>query len=249
MTQIFIVLPAYNEEKSLPSLLNRIQELNGEFSKDPKVIVINDGSKDQTPQILKEYSTKMNLHYVDVYPNQGLANAIRTGIEEVLKFTQKGDIVVTLDADDSHNPHLIKRMAGMIKEGSEIVIASRYQNGARIMGLTKIRELYSEVASILFKTIVGMKGVKDYTCGFRAYDADFLKKLQNHYKERLVEEKGFSCMAEILLKSNRFNPIIHEVPMILRYDFKLSDSKMKVARTINLTLGLLWAYRFSKRFK
>ena len=133
MTQIYIVLPAYNEEKSLPSLLNRIQELNGEFSKDPKVIVINDGSKDQTPQILKEYASKMNLHYVDVYPNQGLANAIRTGIEEVLKFTQKGDIVVTLDADDSHNPHLIKRMAGLIKEGSDIVIASRYQNGARIL--------------------------------------------------------------------------------------------------------------------
>jgi len=59
----------------------------------------------------------------------------------------------------------------------------------------------------------------------------------------MIEEQGFSCTAEILLKLSKFNPIIHELPMILRYDRKIGASKMKVGKTISQTLALVRKYR------
>ena len=244
--KIRIVLPAYNEEESLPSLLLRIDAFS-KVSKLPlEVLVINDGSTDNTLQLVKDFEGNIPVNYFDVQPNQGLANALRTGFREGLKGLEERDILVTMDADDSQNPYLIEQMAWLILQGSELVIASRYQHGARIKGLTLFRRFASWVAGTLFRIIVRMEGVRDYTCGFRAYQAGFLRQVSNYYGDRLIEQKGFGCMAEVLIKTNRFRPVANEVPMILRYDQKQGASKMNVNSTIFQTLKLLADYAFGK---
>lgn len=97
---------------------------------------------------------------------------------------------------------------------------------------------------MLFKVLMPIPAVRDYTCGYRAYRADVLSDSMEFYGDNWVTEKGFSCMADVLLKMRRFKYVMGEVPMLLRYDQKEGGSKMKVLSTIMMTLKLLLKRRF-----
>lgn len=242
--KIHIFLPSYNEELNLPRLLSRIDSFAQQVPYwDVKVLVINDGSKDNTLSVAQNFQTKIKKEVVNLQPNRGLAGAMREGFNNALVGLSDNDAVVALDADDSHNPFLIERMIKQLNEGSDVVIASRYQYGARIYGLEKYREIASWVAGYLFRITAPIKGVRDYTCGFRAYRVSKLKEVMNHYQDNFIQEQGFSCMAEILLKIAKQKAIIHEVPMILRYDRKEGESKLNFFKTVKQTLRLV-----TKRF-
>jgi dolichol-phosphate mannosyltransferase len=243
---IRIVLPAYNEEESLPPLLARINEAYKLFKWDASVLVVNDGSKDNTLSVARNFKSDIPIEVLDIQPNSGLANAINQGMRTAVQGLKDTDIVVTLDADDSQNPFLIQRMMQQIAEGSDLVIASRYQPGARIKGLKKSRKFFSWAAGWLFRIAVGFEGIKDYTCGFRAYRVDMLRKTMTYYGDKFITQKGFGCMVEVLLKVASQSATMNEVPMILRYDLKQGASKMNVTKTMNQTLKLLLDYKMGK---
>jgi dolichol-phosphate mannosyltransferase len=237
---IKVMLPSYNEELNLPALLRKLESTKIEFGLNMEVLVVNDGSKDGTADIARNFKGDIVVNLLDLQPNRGLAGAMREGFKEAIKNLDDNDILIALDADDSHNPGLMNRMIGQIREGSDVVIASRYRPGSRIVGLTKFREFLSSGAGYLFRIFTPIRGVRDYTCGYRAYKVNLLKQAHEHYGEQFIQQQGFGCMAEILLKLRRFNPIIHEVPFILRYDLKKGSSKMNVMKTVKQTLGLIF---------
>ena len=243
---IRIVLPAYNEAESLPPLLRRIDEAYDLYKWSASVLVVNDGSKDDTLEIARNFKAKIPIQVLDIQPNKGLANAINSGLRAAQEGLKDTDIVVTLDADDSQNPFLIQRMAQQIAEGSDLVIASRYQPGARIKGLKKSRVFFSWAAGWLFRVFVGFEGIKDYTCGFRAYRVDMLRKTIAFYGDKFITQKGFGCMVEVLLKVASQSATMNEVPMILRYDLKQGESKMNVQKTMKQTLKLLFDYKMGR---
>jgi dolichol-phosphate mannosyltransferase len=88
-------------------------------------------------------------------------------------------------------------------------------------------------------------GVSDYTCGYRAYRAEALQQAYARFGSGLVNQDGFQCMVDVLLKLRTMPLIFGEVPMILRYDLKRGQSKMRIAQTTVKTLRLLWLRRFS----
>lgn len=243
---IRIVLPAYNEEESLPPLLQKINEAYKYYRWDASVLVVNDGSKDNTLAVAQNFKADIPIDVLDIQPNSGLANAINSGMRKAITGLKDTDIVVTLDADDSQNPFLIQRMAQQVAEGSDLVIASRYQPGARIKGLKRSRTFFSWAAGTLFRILVGFEGIRDYTCGFRAYRVDMLKKTINYYGDKFITQKGFGCMVEVLLKVASQSATMNEVPMILRYDLKQGESKMNVKKTMRQTLKLLMDYKTGK---
>jgi dolichol-phosphate mannosyltransferase len=234
-----VVLPAYNEERSLPGLLNRLDVMFEESDLSVEVLVVNDGSTDRTVEVVERYDGPLPIRLIDCQPNRGLAETIRTGLRGALEQARPGDVIVTMDADNSHSPGLIPRMVSRIREGNDLVIASRYQRGSRIRGLSRFRRTMSYAASWLFRIFSGLPAVRDYTCGYRAYRAELLEAAFSRYGHELIQQTGFGCMAELLLKLKPLDPIIHEVPLILRYDMKQSDSKMKIARTVRETLLML----------
>ena len=207
--------------------------------------MVEDGSTDCTMEILRSYHSKLPLTVHPHVKNQGLGPTIRDGLQLASERGGPKDIVVTLDADNSHNPGLIRRMAGMIREGNDIVIASRYQTGARVVGLTWYREMMSIAVSWMMRLTFPIPNVRDYTCGFRAYRTTGLRKCFAEYGDKFVDQAGFQCMADILLKARMIDLIMGEVPMILRYDLKLGQSKMRVARTVKNTLLLMVRRRFA----
>ncbi|MCX6270912.1 MAG: glycosyltransferase [Bacteroidetes bacterium] len=240
MQRIKIMLPAYNEALSLPPLLDKIEAVKNNFHLNLELLVVNDGSTDSTVNVVERFRVERNwVKLLDLQPNRGLAGAMREGLKEAVRDMADEDILITMDADNSHNPALSFRMITQIREGSDIVIASRYRAGARIVGLTRFRRFLSSVAGYLFRIFAPFKGVRDYTCGYRAYKVALIKKAQDYYQEDFIRQQGFGCMAEILLKMRRFRPVIHELPFILRYDQKQGESKMKVWKTIRQTLSLI----------
>lgn len=249
MQKVIAVLPAYNEEACIIDLLQNYNAIATIYQLPLELLIVNDGSKDRTVEFARSVTLDIPLHIIDNKINGGLGKVIVDGFEYACARLSDNDIVITMDSDNSHSPGLIPRMIQQINEGSDIVIASRYRLGSRVYGLTAFRKLTSFLAGSLFLIFASIKGIRDYTCGFRAYKVSMLKKGFSHFGNKFVEETGFTCMVEILLKLNVFNPIIHELPMILRYDLKRGDSKMKVWATIKKTLSVLWDYRMSKRFK
>jgi|TARA_B100000959_G_scaffold119627_1_gene125733 dolichol-phosphate mannosyltransferase len=235
---IKIVLPAYNEEETILPLIMDIKRILGERFNDFEVIVVNDGSTDNTAKIVSE----LNLHILKLVEhnrNKGLSESIKTGLLYALKNFDENDIIVTMDADNTHSPGLIHRMSTFIEEGNDVVIASRYRPGARVIGLTLARKTISFGGNMLLRLLFPTRGVKDYTSGYRAYRAGVLSKAFDLWENSFINEPGFSCQVDILLKLRKMRVIMNEVPLILRYDQKESASKMNVTSTIIDTLKLV----------
>lgn len=241
--RIIVVLPAYNEESSILALLNGYDEMVAANDIFIKIIVVNDGSTDNTVSEINKYSGPLPIEIKDNEVNAGLGKVLKQGLRTAVENGNRDDIVITMDADNSHNPAQIPLMIKKINEGYDIVIASRYRKGSKIVGLSNFRKLTSFLAGSLFVVFAPIDGVRDYTCGFRAYKYEILQKGFTLYNERLIQETGFSCMVEVLLKLNSFRPKIKEIPMVLRYDLKLSASKMKIWSTIRKTLSVLYKYK------
>lgn len=241
--KVFVTLPAYNEQEALPELLERIGESFADSGRPYEVIVVDDGSSDDTAQIVSQMSFQMPIHLVQHQVNQGLGVTLRDGLREALDRAGERDIIVTMDADNTHPPGLIDRMVQMIGEGCDVVIASRFQPGARVVGVPIERHFLSVGARFLFTALFPTRGVRDYTSGYRAYKTEVIRRGFAEHGDHFVAERGFSCMADVLLKLRSQGALFGEAPLRLRYDQKGGDSKMKVFKTIGLTLKLLARHR------
>jgi dolichol-phosphate mannosyltransferase len=169
------------------------------------------------------------------------------GMTEAASRAASGDVVVCMDADNSHIPGQILRMVREIREGRDVVIASRFRPGSVIRGVPWVRRVLSHGMSILFRAILPIEGVRDYSCGYRAYRAEFLKDALSVRADRLFAMDGFACMVGMLLHLARHDAVFGEVPLVLRYDQKQGASKMNVGQTVRRTLLVLVRERLGLR--
>jgi len=236
--QTWVVLPAYNEQEALPRLLAKMVPLYTEGKLHGRIIVVDDGSRDRTAEIAQMWGPPVEL--VSHPRNLGLGAAIRTGLNHAVAHAADEDAIVTLDADDTHSPGLILCMVQKLNEGYELVIASRYRPDSRTLGVSPLRQFLSWGAGWLFRLFLPIRGVRDYTCGFRAYRAELLKRAFARWGDQLIDRNDFSSMPLLLLRMRRLHAIAVEVPMVLRYDLKPGVSKMSVGRNVLANLKLIW---------
>jgi dolichol-phosphate mannosyltransferase len=246
-SKVWLVLPALNEENSLPPLLARIEEAMFEADLDYRIVFVDDGSTDGTAQIMANAADRLDATTVTHDTNLGLGAAIRDGLLEAARQAEPRDIIVTLDSDNTHTPDLILRMVRLVREGHDVVIASRYRPGSRIRGVPMLRRILSRVASMLLRVVFPTPGIRDYTSGFRAYRAEVMQQVVKNTGPSFFDQDGFQVMIDILLKLRRRGDLIFgEVPLILRYDLKADASKMDVSATIVNTLKLVGRRRVGK---
>ncbi len=246
-TRVRVVLPAFNEQDALEKLVERIVQSLGETAWKFDILIVDDGSSDRTVSVARKlqefYPVRLVCHEV----NRGLGAAITTCLTRGVEGLDNDDIVVAMDADNTHPPQLITQMVPMIREGYDIVIASRFQNGGRVVGLAKHREWLSVAARIMMRTVFPVRGCRDYTCGYRAYRVGLVRDALIRFDGQLTQESGFACMADLLLTLNSLGAVIGEVPLLLRYDFKRGASKMKILQTIQRTIRMAIRHRFGKK--
>lgn len=237
---IVVALPAYNEAEALPRLLERMRDSAVDLSEPLQVVVVDDGSSDDTAGASeRENSAAMRVEVVRHERNRGLHGALDTGFRAAVSRTGAGDWILTMDADDTHPPNLIAAMLEQGRAGADVVIASRFQPGAQWFGLSWDRLLFSKSVSWLFRICWPMRNVRDYTCGYRLYRADLLRRAYDTFGDDFVSEPSFACMPDVLWKVSRLKPVFAEVPLSLHYDRKPGASKMDVGRTIRRTLALI----------
>lgn len=243
---VIAVLPAYNEEEALPPLLDALAAVRASALPDLRVIVVDDGSADSTAEVVRRYGEANPwVRLVKHERNSGLSEAIQTGFHAALEDADPDDIVITLDADNTQPPDTIPAMLAKLDAGRDVVIASRFQRGAEVHGVPAMRRVYSRAMSVLFQLVFPIRGVRDYSCGYRAYRAATLQQAYNTYGDGFINEQGFACMVEILFQLDKLpGTRFGEVPFILHYDWKPTETKMRVGSTIADTLRVAMRYRF-----
>ena len=245
-SRVLVPLPAYNEERGLGVLLRRLDQSMHEDDLPYQIIVVDDVSRDATARIATDHARYMPIRVERHEVNRGLGATIRDGLRVAVSLASDDDVIVVMDADNTHTPGLIRNMIRVIREGADVVIASRYQSGSYIRGMPLHRRLLSLGAWFLFQLFFPIAGIRDYTCGYRAYRASVLLEAFRRYGDEFVNQEGFQCMVDILIKLRRMDLVFREVPLILRYDFKGGASKMKVAHTITRTLSLMARRRLGR---
>lgn len=241
INKIHVIIPVYNEGRSIYSLLEQFDSFAKLFKLKFNLVVVNDNSSDDSQlyidKAIKDF--RLDINCIKHKANLGLHGSLTTGFNS-LKSINDEDIIITLDGDNTHNPHLIREFIYKINEGADIVIASRYCEQSRVYGLSKLRHLLSIGAKFLYSIRWRIPGVKDYTCNFRGYKGWLISKANEVYGDKFITEKGFTATTEILKKINKFKPIIVEVPMILKYSNKENASNMNVFKTIVQTIKILF---------
>ena len=242
--KIFYILPCYNESLNLNKLLkdftnffkNKIILIN--------IIIVDDGSKDNSIKVINKF--RKNNFYKNISivilkhkKNMGLGRALKTAFEYCFLKGKNEDILVSMDTDNSHTVNLSYKMINkIILDNYDIIIASRYKKNSKVSGLTYMRKFLSFGAALLYKVFFPIRDVSDYTSGFRAFK---LGPIKNAWKKNknFFSEKGFSASADILLKLYKYKLKFFELPIDLRYDLKMGESKMKVINTIYLNIALI----------
>ena len=241
---VWIVLPAYNEAPNIAALFDGLRALPWETQHlEPRVVLVDDGSTDNTAEVAIREAGSLPVEVIRNLRNLGLADTFIRGMATAADRALSGDVVVCMDADNSHVPGQILRMVLEIREGRDVVIASRFRPGAIVRGVPKSRRVLSRGMSWLFRIVMPIEGVRDYSCSYRAYRAEFLQQALAVRGAPGVDQDGFACMVAMLIHLHRAGAVFSEVPLLLRYDLKQGASKMKIWRTVWRTLRVLMIER------
>lgn len=249
--RLFAVLPSYNEQENIESLVLTWLSLEGDLAArgyELAVCPIDDGSRDYTRAIIERMAQDHPRVHALIHPqNLGLGAGLNTGLTYFLKAGAEGDVAVLMDADNTHEPKYVFSMLDVLSSGqADVVIASRYAGTSAVVGVPKIRLFMSDGARLFYTLLLGVKGVKDYTCGYRLYTHEIVARGYAKYGESLVTERSFACMMELLYKLSRAGARFAEVPFTLRYDQKGGESKMRVLKTMQRSIKTAFRLRFSR---
>src|SRR3989344_1661126 len=147
-SKIIIAIPAWNEERTLPKVINEIQEVMNKQAYHYEILVTDDGSKDKTIQVARQLGA-----IVASYKHRGLAETFKSEMQECLK--RKADIIVHTDADGQYHPQHIPELIQKIKSGYDHVLGSRFRNRKRMPHMPLLKHLgniaFSKVISSLTK--------------------------------------------------------------------------------------------------
>jgi len=235
---IFFIIPVYNEAANLPELLSSLRKWSLSRNEPCHVVAVDDGSRDATAEILRAYRD-LPITVVSHEVNRGVHEVFRSGFRawSELPFGS-ADLVVTVEADNTSSLEILDSMLACARQRDDIVLASCYAPGGEVVRTNLLRKTLSFCANLILRCTPGMPQVYTFSSFYRIYRAPFLEYALRSYGPRLIEEQGFVCVVEMLLKFGMLKARISEVPLRLDGERRKGPSKMKVVRTIRGYLGL-----------
>ena len=223
MTKVAILLPAYNEEVAIASMIL----LSSKYA--DEVIVIDDGSTDRTKEVSQLAGATVLSHKI----NKGKGVALKTGFD----YAKNYDIIVTIDADGQHNPLEIPLLIKPIEEDiADLVNGSRYIN-KQDTSTPKYRRIGQTVLDTATNIASGVK-ITDSQSGFRAFSS----KCFNCFN---FDPEGFGIESDMLIEAANNNLRICEVEISVRYDVNTTTAN-PVIQGVSVLLRVLELMRFNR---
>lgn len=203
-----VVLPAYNEEENVASLIERLMTVSEESGIEATVVVVNDGSQDGTAEVLRKLSAVYGnkLRIVDHGVNKGFGQAIRSGIYEALG--QGCEAVVFMDCDWSHDPSDLPRFLRVLEKEYDCVLGSRYIRGGNMHDVPAWRIAISRIGNFVGRTVLKLP-VRDLTTGYRGFRQTVLRGVE-------LREDGFTIQLEAVVKTYAAGYSLGEVPIVVK---------------------------------
>ncbi len=206
---ISMVIPAYNEEKTIGNVLANTISVMESLGMPYEIIVVDDGSTDDTRRFASNYKAEVLFNG----KNQGKGYALRKGFQHA-----QGNIIVTMDADGSHSPKEIPDLINPLFNGADIV------SGSRLLGkgknhISKLNLMGNYLINIIIMVLTKRK-ITDSQTGFRAFKGEYLRKI-------CLESRGYEIETEITVKGLKNGFVLQEIPISCNRR-KYNCSKLKI---------------------
>ncbi|MBD3300174.1 MAG: glycosyltransferase [Candidatus Moranbacteria bacterium] len=235
--KLSVIIPAYNEEKRIGPTIVDIDRYLTKQKYNYQIIVVIDGAKDKTFQVVKKYEPIVNnLEIINNHENHGKGYVVRQGLLEA-----KGEYRLFMDADNSTTIDHVEKFFPFFKEGYDLVIGSRDLEESKLekkQAWWKI--MLGNMGNIMIQMVGGLWGIPDTQCGFKILSKQAVKKVCSRMK---IDRWGFDIEMLVLAKKMGFK--IKEVPVVWKNDEASKVSIMSYFNTLkelfqirlNLILG------------
>ena len=232
MHRYSIIIPAYNEAARLGSTLERVLSYVSQQGWDAEIVVVNDGSRDQTPDLVRTKSAvHPNLRLIENPGNRGKGYSVRNGM-----LNAAGEILLFTDADLSSPIEESVKLFAAIEAGAEIAIGSRWlQPELQTHRQSLARQLYGRIFNLVLRIFLGLK-FKDTQCGFKAFSRGASQAV---FPSQRIERWGFD--PELLFLARKSGLTVQEVPVVWSHSAGTRISPLKDGMRMFLeVLAIRW---------
>ena len=230
---ICFVLPTYNEEGTIESIIEQIKaEEKKQNTYKFSILVVDDNSTDQTQAIVRKVIDSSENIYLITGQKKGLGDAYKRGFLFALD-TLEAVVIFQMDSDGQHDAYLIPDFLKEIKAGKDVVIGSRFIAGGSTPDFSLFRLLISRVGNLLVRYVGGVVNIKDCTSGYRAIKSSFLRDLDFSY----LSIRGYSFQSSLICGLAWRGAVISEIPIIFK-SRKAGDSKLSLRDQIEFLLNI-----------
>jgi dolichyl-phosphate beta-glucosyltransferase len=221
-----VIIPAYNEERRMKDTLLKINDYLSSQEFSSEVVIVNDGSADNTLKVTKETlkNTSLTSHILSRKRNRGKGYSVKEGVLQA-----NGEFILFSDADLSTPFEELEKLIPWIDKDYDIVIGSRGLKDSDIqIHQSWLRETSGKIYNVLVQFLL-IRGIKDTQCGFKLFKRDVALDVFN--RQRI---EGFSFDVEILFLAKRLGYKIKEVPIVWK------NSRPSKVRMPVVPFKMLW---------
>lgn len=222
-----VVVPLCDEAPGIPGLARALRDFVAGAAENREVdlVLVDDGSSDDTLELLEEQFEGMRCRILSHPYNRGLSAALSTGLAAA-----RGDLVAWLDSDLTYHPDVLEMLATAVDDGADVALASCYHPEGRVEGVAGGRLVLSNIASLAYRRLTKVP-IHTFTCMVRVYRKSVLEACR-------PRSQGFLGVTEVLLAAIQRGYKIAEVPATLSRR-RRGQSKMRV---ISVGVGHLGAF-------
>ncbi len=213
-----LVIPAYNESQRISATLDKVLAYLAQQHWQAEVVVVNDGSRDDTAAIIRSYVLRNPVvRLVENPGNRGKGYSVRHGMQEA-----RGEVLLFSDADLSSPIHEAPKLFAALAAGADVAIGSRWaRRELQTERQPLYRQLFGRVFNLLLRLILGLR-FKDTQCGFKAFTR---RAAQEIFSRQQIERWGFD--PELLFLAKKLGFTVAEVPVEWAHDERSKISPLK----------------------
>jgi dolichol-phosphate mannosyltransferase len=222
---IYVCIPSFDEGPTIGLVLWKIRKVFEEFPREYQLLVADDGSTDQTSELLAPYAKVLPLTVIRHPVRRGYARSVEELLNLALERTDrpKRDSAILMHADFSHGPQFLPDFVRRLESGADMVVGQATIEGEPSRGRRMVRRW----APLLLRRAIRVPGVTDTVSGFVAFRLMTLRNALRPVGAARLSSEGWAANAELIGRAAQHARRIETVPVIERHDLRQRESRIE----------------------